>query len=924
MSFTVIGDFPGSYQPSDASLDAVVALGPSPVNGYVISGNTNGSLHWVIQSGGSGGGIDQTTFNGFLLTSSGAVGGTISGRAPDTSTDAFQIFDSTGTLRMSWNPNNYTLSNGVLNFNGANGNITVAAGSDIRADSFAGFTITGATINNGVFNGDGSGLTGVSATLNQTDFDALLGTSTVAANYASLSGAAFTGGVSTTGTISGIYLQAGTVGQFFVDDAGNVTTGGAISGSNLSGTNTGDQDLSGLVLASDATFTGAVSMSTPGVSAGSVLTIVGGADQQLIQLNASGGTVQFGSDGGISATGNITGNNLSGTNTGDQTSVTGNAGTATALQTARTINGTSFNGTANVTVTAAAGTLTGTALNSSVVTSGLTSAAGGSFGTAAFTAASAYEPAITVLSGAKGGTGVANAGKTITLSASFATTGGAFTLAAPASGSPTFTLPSTTGTLITANDNLNASNLQTGVVPDGRLPSTLPALNGSLLTALTAANITASTSGGRAILNLAAPSNGAYEVTWTGGVPTWTSPSGTTIVGTTNQITNTGGTLSLSSTLALPGTLAMSAAETISIAVAATTTDGLVLSTSTAATSGAQKWSPRIRLLGNSFSTTSKAIEHWMEVQPTASGTGSLVFSSQFNGSANTAKVSFDGLNGILITDQFGQSSVLSAGLQMHTSGVLQFGSSGDALKRLAYSDATFAFVDNSQVNFKSVAMQSGTFSIVSGVSATNYERFHITGSTGKVQLIAERGGTGAADVSIEMTPAGAGYVKVNAQLARVGGVLKDFYADAGNTSTTETDVFTYTTPASTLANNGEKLEAQFAGVFVSSATATRQLRVYFGGTLIFDSGALTLTLSSAWDICVLIIRTGTTTTRAVTSMTTQGAALSAYTNEVDVTGLTLSSTNILKLTGTAAATGAATNDILGKLGCIKWFPASA
>lgn len=38
-----------------------------------------------------------------------------------------------------------------------------------------------------------------------------------------------------------------------------------------------------------------------------------------------------------------------GTNTGDQTSVSGNAGTATALQTARTIGGVSFNGTTNIT-----------------------------------------------------------------------------------------------------------------------------------------------------------------------------------------------------------------------------------------------------------------------------------------------------------------------------------------------------------------------------------------------------------------------------------------------------------------------------------------------------------------------------------------------------------------------------------------------
>lgn len=48
----------------------------------------------------------------------------------------------------------------------------------------------------------------------------------------------------------------------------------------------------------------------------------------------------------------------SGTNTGDQTTITGNAGTATALQTARTIGGVSFNGTSNITVASATGGFT--------------------------------------------------------------------------------------------------------------------------------------------------------------------------------------------------------------------------------------------------------------------------------------------------------------------------------------------------------------------------------------------------------------------------------------------------------------------------------------------------------------------------------------------------------------------------------------
>ncbi len=66
----------------------------------------------------------------------------------------------------------------------------------------------------------------------------------------------------------------------------------------------------------------------------------------------------------------ITASTFIGDLTGD---VTGNASTATALENARTINGTSFDGTSNITVTAAAGTLTGTSLNATVVNSSLTS-----------------------------------------------------------------------------------------------------------------------------------------------------------------------------------------------------------------------------------------------------------------------------------------------------------------------------------------------------------------------------------------------------------------------------------------------------------------------------------------------------------------------------------------------------------------------
>tara|TARA_X000001382_G_C3154085_1_gene173969 strand:- start:423 stop:1313 length:891 start_codon:yes stop_codon:yes gene_type:complete len=55
------------------------------------------------------------------------------------------------------------------------------------------------------------------------------------------------------------------------------------------------------------------------------------------------------------------------------TNISGNAATATALATARAINGVDFDGTAAITVTADANTLSGTTLKSTVVNSSLTS-----------------------------------------------------------------------------------------------------------------------------------------------------------------------------------------------------------------------------------------------------------------------------------------------------------------------------------------------------------------------------------------------------------------------------------------------------------------------------------------------------------------------------------------------------------------------
>jgi len=260
----------------------------------------------------------------------------------------------------------------------------------------------------------------------------------------------------------------------------SVAATGNITGANLSGTNTGDQSDATLTF-SDVTTnnvstarhgfapklpndaakyldgTGAWSTPAGGGGSGTVTSV------SVVSANGVSGSVANASTTpaitlsigaiaptSVAATGTVTGSNLSGTNTGDQTSVTGNAGTATALATARTINGVSFDGTANITVPAAAGTLTGTTLASGVTASSLTSAAGGTVGTAAFTAATAYDPAGAAAAITLAGLGGVPTSRTVNGHAlsSNVTVTAADTGAEPALGNPAsngYVLSSTTG-----------------------------------------------------------------------------------------------------------------------------------------------------------------------------------------------------------------------------------------------------------------------------------------------------------------------------------------------------------------------------------------------------------------------------------------------------------------------------------------------
>lgn len=118
----------------------------------------------------------------------------------------------------------------------------------------------------------------------------------------------------------------------------------------------------GLITAvSTATITPAIG-SVTGLGTG-VATALGNA------INAASGLIGFSGALGTPTSGTLTNCTFPTLNQ----NTTGNAGTATTFQTARNINGVSFNGSADITVAAAAGTLTGATLASGVTASSLTS-----------------------------------------------------------------------------------------------------------------------------------------------------------------------------------------------------------------------------------------------------------------------------------------------------------------------------------------------------------------------------------------------------------------------------------------------------------------------------------------------------------------------------------------------------------------------
>jgi hypothetical protein len=166
------------------------------------------------------------------------------------------------------------------------------------------------------------------------------GVSATVTNPTSAANLSFTLGVITPTSVNSIVLSGSSTPRLTVTGT-----------SAISGTNTGDNAVNSLYsgLVSNATHTGDVTGAT-------ALTIANGAVTLAKMANMATSSLIYRKTAGIGApevntlATLKTDLGLTGTNSGDQTTITGNAGSATILQTSRTINTVAFNGSANIVI----------------------------------------------------------------------------------------------------------------------------------------------------------------------------------------------------------------------------------------------------------------------------------------------------------------------------------------------------------------------------------------------------------------------------------------------------------------------------------------------------------------------------------------------------------------------------------------------
>lgn len=115
-----------------------------------------------------------------------------------------------------------------------------------------------------------------------------------------------------------------------------------------------------------------------------------------------------------------------------------------------------------------------------------------------------------------------------------------------------------------------------------------------------------------------------------------------------------------------------------------------------------------------------------------------------------------------------------------------------------------------------------------------------------------------------------------------------------------EDDLMSYTLPAQRLYENGQTLEITAWGTTAANAN-NKRVKLYIGGTVVLDSGAIAAN-NKPWFLRATLIRSSTTAGLAISEGQFNGAAIQVTHTGVTVASTGWDATQIIKVTGTGTA----------------------
>lgn len=151
---------------------------------------------------------------------------------------------------------------------------------------------------------------------------------------------------------------------------------------------------------------------------------------------------------------------------------------------------------------------------------------------------------------------------------------------------------------------------------------------------------------------------------------------------------------------------------------------------------------------------------------------------------------------------------------------------------------------------------------------------------------------------------------------AKCGASLHTDVTTVGNTDNIEDNLMTYNLAANSLSVAGDYIDIEIWGTFAAN-TNNKQVRLYFGTAVVFDSGVIAA-IGGSWYIRAKIISTALTNQKSIAAVISSNTLLTP-TSQIQT--LTQNDSAPIEIKTTALAVAA--NDVIQEGFTVKWFAAA-